>query len=366
MNTGLYIHVPFCVRKCPYCDFYSVSSSDDSVYRRYTDAALRNICRYLKKYPSLNFDTVYFGGGTPSLMPAYFYSEILSAVRNFTELGAEITMELNPGTADREKLSLIRECGVNRISVGIQSASDNELSDLGRIHDFSDVVRAVSDIRAAGFTNISGDLMAGIKGQTKESLRSSVKALADLSLNHISSYMLKIEPGTEFGKNGMADEIPDEDISADMYLLMVEELEKRGYFQYEISNFSKPGFESRHNLKYWNSEDYIGIGPSAHSCFEGRRYEVPRNLQQYIYDDFQQEIVNEESPGSFFEKAMLALRLVKGLDLKKYPDERPLVMKRAEKFSRTGLIKTEDDVIRFTPKGFLVSNSLIAEILADF
>ena len=366
MKTGLYIHVPFCIRKCPYCDFYSVSSGNSDVFEDYTKAVIRNISYYTYAYPGTEFDTVYFGGGTPSLMPSGFFESVLASARNRISPGAEITVELNPKTADKEKLAVIRKSGVNRISVGIQSASDDELRSLGRIHDFEEAKRAVYDAADAGFDNISGDLMIGIKGQTEESLVRSVNALSDLELKHISSYMLKIEPGTEYYRSGISSEVPDEDKTADLYLLSVKTLAERGYGQYEISNFSKSGFQSRHNLKYWNCEEYIGIGPSAHSYFNGKRFELPRDLNGFLSSDHQTELINESEPGSFFERAMLALRLTKGLDLSLFPDEAPVVLKAAAKFRNTGLININGSVLSFTPEGFLVSNELITELLADF
>ncbi|MBP0962360.1 MAG: radical SAM family heme chaperone HemW [Oscillospiraceae bacterium] len=366
MKAGLYIHVPFCIRKCLYCDFYSVPGSDETLKAEYKKAVIRNMERYLERYPDLIFDTVYFGGGTPSLMPADFFDDVLGSIKGRLDKEAEITMELNPKTADEEKLGEIRKSGMNRISVGIQSASDSELRDLGRVHGFSEAEEAVRAAKNAGFENISGDLMIGIKGQTEESLLHSVNALASLRLKHISSYMLKIEPGTEYYRNGISSDVPDEEKTAEFYLLAVKTLAEKGYSQYEISNFSLPGFESRHNLKYWNCEDYIGIGPSAHSCFDGKRYEVPRDLSSFITASHQNEEVNEDHPCGFFEKAMLALRLTSGLDLGRYPDEAPLVLKQAQKLKGTGLINCESGVISLTPEGFLVSNEIISRLLADF
>lgn len=366
MSTGLYIHVPFCVRKCPYCDFYSVPASDSGFFENYAEATIRNITRYTSDYSDIVFDTVYFGGGTPSLMDSSFFGRVLESAGGYLSSGAEITMEVNPGTVNLEKLNSFRSAGINRISVGIQSASDSELSDLGRIHTFREAAEVVNDSFRAGFTNISADLMIGVKGQNTESLVNSVNSLADLGVQHISSYMLKIEPGTPYSRNGISALIPDDDESADMYLLTVRTLAERGYAQYEISNFCIPGFESRHNLKYWHCEEYIGIGPSAHSFFGGRRFEVPRNLSDFIQSEKQNECINEYEPGTFFEKAMLALRLSEGLDLNKYPEEAPAVLKRASVFDGTGFTEINNNVLRFTPEGFLVSNQLISEILADF
>ncbi|WP_049962766.1 radical SAM family heme chaperone HemW [Ruminococcus sp. HUN007] len=366
VNTGLYIHVPFCIKKCPYCDFYSAAGCSESEYGQYTSAVIRNIQNYLEKYPEIVFDTVYFGGGTPSVMPVSFFRDVLESLKHNLDDGAEITAELNPGTAGEEKLAGIRQSGVNRLSLGIQSAVDSELRDLGRIHNFREAETAVSLARKAGFSNISGDLMTGIKGQTEETLMKSVNALADLELDHISSYMLKIEQGTEYFRNGISSEVPDEEKTAELYLLSVKTLADRGYHQYEISNFSRPGYESRHNLKYWHCDDYIGIGPSAHSCFGGKRYEVPRDLSKFIKEKNQQEIINEDHPCGFFEKAMLALRLTEGIDLNNYPEEAPSVLKQAEKLAGTGLVKCRNGVVSLTAEGFLLSNEIISRLLADF
>lgn len=320
MSTGLYIHVPFCVKKCPYCDFYSVSDHSSEIYKKYTDAVLRNIQEYIRKYPSLSFDTVYFGGGTPSVMPVSFYEKVLSLVSHVCDMkSSEITIELNPQTADYEKLKDLRSTGINRLSVGVQSAVDSELHDLGRIHDSYQACQTINDAHAAGFENISADLMTGIKGQTAGSLLKSICTLSELPVKHISAYMLKIEENTEYFRKGFSKLIPDEDETADLYFLTVSSLEERGFYQYEISNFAFKGYESRHNLKYWHCEEYIGIGPSAHSYFNGKRYEVPRELENFVKSDTQHEIVNELMPADFFEKAMLALRLTEGLDLRKYP-----------------------------------------------
>ena len=188
-KTGLYIHVPFCVRKCPYCDFYSVASSKEKLYEQYADAVIRNIKRYVRENPEIFFETVYFGGGTPSLLPVYLYEKI--------------TIELNPGTSDEDKLRKLRSIGINRLSVGIQSAKDNELKYLGRIHDFTQAKNIINDAYSAGFENISADLMIGVREQTMESLMFSIDRLTELPLKHISAYMLKIEEGTEYFKNGM-------------------------------------------------------------------------------------------------------------------------------------------------------------------
>ncbi len=364
-NIGLYIHVPFCVRKCPYCDFYSVAENVSRKYTEFSEAVIRNIKRYKKTYQDLIIDTVYFGGGTPSLLPACFFKSVISEISDILSNNPEITMELNPMTADADKLRALRQTGVNRLSVGVQSADDRELGYLGRIHSFSKAEEIINSAYQSGFENISADLMIGIKGQTTDSLRNSISAITALPVKHISAYMLKIEKGTAYYESNMARQIPDEDLTAQLYLQAVKDLDDNGFKQYEISNFAKAGALSRHNMKYWHCQEYIGIGPSAHSFFNGKRYEVPRDLDLFIKSSIQTEIVNEENPGDFFEKAMLALRLSEGLDMSLYPQYINSVMKRVEKYKNTDLLNINNNTISFSAQGFLLSNSLIADLLSD-
>ena len=364
-NIGLYIHVPFCVCKCPYCDFYSVAANDSRKYTEYSDAVIRNILRYKKTYQDLIIDTVYFGGGTPSLLPACFFDKVISEISDILSDDPEITMELNPKTADAQKLRALRKTGVNRLSVGVQSADDKELEYLGRIHSFSKAEEIINSAYQSGFENISADLMIGIKGQTTDSLRNSVCRITDLPVKHISAYMLKIEEGTPYFESNISSEVPDEDMTARLYLLAAELLDKKGFMQYEISNFSVKGAHSRHNMKYWHCQEYIGIGPSAHSFFNNKRYEVPRDLGLFTESNVQTEIINEENPADFFEKAMLALRLSEGLDMSVYPQYFESVLRRAEKYIDTDLLTIKDHRICLTSHGFLLSNYIIADLFAD-
>lgn len=366
MTTGLYIHVPFCIRKCPYCDFYSLPYNNGSMEAEYEKSVIQNILLYIEKYPEINFDTVYFGGGTPSLMSVRFYEKVLSIISSKCDTSsAEITIEMNPGTAENEKLLALRRAGINRISFGVQSLSDYELSMLGRIHNAETAVSAIKMAYECGFENISADLMIGIKGQNIKSLAYSIDTLARLPLKHISAYMLKIEEGTEYYYKKMSEQVPGDDETADMYLFTIKRLAEKGFMQYEISNFSKIGYESRHNLRYWHCDSYIGIGPSAHSFFNGIRYEVPGDLKKFIEDKKQTEIVNDLNPGGFFERAMLQLRLNEGLDIKKYPDFADKILKKAFKYVKTGLVINENNVIKLTPEGFMLSNMIISDILLD-
>ena len=277
MGIGLYIHVPFCRQKCPYCDFYSLRYNEDTV-KAYTLSVLRNLEQYANRCKTLTVDTIYFGGGTPSLLPTQYLDSILTKIREcFTLENPEITLEANPCTITLEGLQALHFSGFNRISMGIQSLCDDELKTLGRLHDSQTALKALKIAHEAGFTNISADLMIGIIGQDLYSLDKNIQILSELELTHISAYILKIEPGTPYEAPKYSDHIPDEDSSADLYLHTVKALGQAGFMQYEISNFCRPGFESRHNLHYWRCEEYIGIGPAAHSYFQGKRYAVPRN-----------------------------------------------------------------------------------------
>ena len=363
-KTGLYIHVPFCAVKCPYCDFYSTGFSR-KMTSDYSDAVIRNLKHYIEKNPELGFDTIYFGGGTPSLMPTEFFFRVMDTVSGRISVATpEISIEVNPKTVDSDKLNDYISCGINRLSIGVQSAWDNELEGLGRRHSFADAEKTFDMAQRAGFRNISADLMIGIRGQSEESLLMSCEKVSALSPQHISAYMLIIEPGTEYYKNNISLFVPDEDETADMYLSLVKKLYELGFRQYEISNFSREGFESRHNLKYWRCEEYIGIGPSAHSYFGKKRYEVPRDISGFISSEYQTETVNEENPGSFFETAMLRLRLTEGLPLSEYPEYRDMILKNSTEFIKAGLVRICDDNLRLSPEGFLVSNYLISDIIS--
>lgn len=342
---GLYIHVPFCVRKCPYCDFYSEKFSREKS-EKYASAVVRN----LKRYP-VNFDTVYFGGGTPALISGKI-AGILREVR-FSE-GAEITVECNPDVVNENVLEELKNAGANRLSFGVQSLSERELAALGRLHGAESAKKAILMARELGFDNISADLMLGVPQQSVKSLEQTIDKLCTLPITHVSAYLLKIEPNTPFGKN--PPEIPDDEEQAELYLAAVEQLQKRGFRQYEISNFAKVGFESRHNLIYWRAEEYVGIGASAHSYYNGKRFAVPSNLADFLENDVQREIVTDENPDKYEEKVMLGLRLREGILL----DER--LEKRLRLVPRE-CFRVEDGRVSLTPRGFLVSNQIIATLL---
>ena len=363
---GIYIHIPFCLRKCPYCDFYSLRFDEDTA-ERYTDALLRNF----KAYEGISADTVYFGGGTPSVLPVACMDRLMAGVyESFCiDKNAEITIEANPCTVTQEKLHDYRQMGINRISFGVQSADDNELKGLGRLHDADTAKRAIISAQNAGFENISADIMIGIMGQTEGSMLSSADTLTSLPISHISAYMLKIEQGTPYDNERVRSAAPDDDTVSELYLSLTERLESRGFYQYEISNYSKPGCESRHNLKYWTGGEYIGFGASAHSLYEGRRFYVPRSVADYINAPKQRETDEEEPYNEREEYIMLALRLTRGLDVKKlihlYGEEgADRLIALAKSYERAGLCVVTPDNVRLTPRGFLVSNSIIVEFLS--
>lgn len=364
--VGIYIHVPFCKRKCPYCSFYSVEY-DKELCEAYVCALKRNIEKY--KDEAIFVDTIYFGGGTPSLLSPLQINSILYSIRQSFVLSpdTEITMEANPSSVDFDKLCSFRNVGVNRISFGVQSACDSELSALGRLHDYEMAQNAVTNAQNAGFRNISCDLMIGTPRQTMESLMGSVRKIACLPINHISAYMLKIEEGTMFDCDWVRDNVADEDEVCDMYENLISLLKTYGFNQYEISNFSKPNCHSRHNTKYWTGESYLGFGPSAHSYFNKKRYFVPNDVYEFVANDFQEEIVTEENPDKVEEYIMLSLRLNSGISFLKIlelggsPEK---IYEKAQIFKNSDLMEISHEGLKLTPKGFLVSNSIISHLLS--
>ncbi len=360
--TGIYIHIPFCKTKCPYCDFYSFTPSDTQ-----KDSYLKAVLLCLSSYRDRindGVDTLYFGGGTPSFFGGERIKKVIDYVRESYNLtDTEITVECNPSSVDGELVRHLAEAGVNRISMGMQSAVDKERKALGRLSGRRQVENAVKLFKDKGITNISLDLMLGVPYQTRESLKESLDFIISQDVKHISAYMLKIEDGTPYAKMSLP--LPDEDEVCDLYLYASDYLEAKGFEHYEISNFALKGFESRHNLKYWHTEEYIGIGPSAHSFFGGERFYYPRDFASFLNNPtplFDGEGGDEE------EYIMLALRLKEGLSAKKFHDrfqkEIPTeILKRALPFEKAGLLTVNSNGISLTKKGFLLSNNIIAELL---
>lgn len=361
-KLGLYIHVPFCGKKCGYCDFYSLKYSKENA-DAYVQAVLRNLDHYGK--PQTIVDTVYFGGGTPSLLSPDQLALIIDRMQNRFNLeeNCEITLEANPSGLSPDRLKKLRYTGINRLSIGVQSMTDSELQFLGRSHNSARAEKAVLDAADAGFDNISCDLMLALPGQTEESLEYSLNRLCSMPISHISAYILKVESGTPFDCGNIRSHLPDDELTAELYLHAVDILERHGFFQYEISNFAKPSFESRHNCRYWQCRDYLGIGPSAHSCFGGKRFAAENSLERFISSHIQPVYVTDESPCDFEEYAMLRLRLREGLDLRRTEEKRSTIEKKLPLLIKNGYINFDNDIISLTPKGFLMSNSVIEYLI---
>lgn len=346
--TGLYIHVPFCRRKCPYCDFYSVGYREE-LAAEYAEAVRRNLRYYNGKY-----ETVYFGGGTPILLAEHI-PDILAEVS--IEHGAEITVECNPLEMSEDTLKLLYGCGVNRLSVGVQSALDSELRALGRTHTFEQAREAILTANRVGFENISADIMLGTPEQTAETLGHTISELGKLPITHVSAYMLKIEPNTVFGKKPPA--LPDEDKTADLYLSAVNMLRSTGFEQYEISSYARGDMTSRHNLKYWRREEYLGIGAAAHSFYKGRRFAVKRDLREFIASERQIEVTTDDEINELEERILLGLRLAEGI-----PEELWRCVESALPLITKNYYRLEKGRLSLTAEGFLVSNEIISTLLA--
>ena len=373
-KLGIYIHIPFCRSKCDYCDFYSLAGREARM-DDYQKALLAHMKETAPLTRGSQVDTVYFGGGTPSYYGEKRLKGLLRAVSKWFDLAkdAEITVECNPDSVDRKMLLSLRRAGANRISLGVQSAHPCELQSLHRPHDFDQVLAAVKAAREAKFKNLSLDLIYGLPGQDLAGWQDTVEQVLALEPEHLSCYGLKVEPGTPLDDRVIrGTRLPDDDVQADMYLWMVERLAAAGYRQYEISNFARAGFQSRHNLKYWMGRPYVGFGPGAHSDFGGRRYSFVRDLEGYISGVLgggtvidQSELIPQRERGS--EYLMLRLRTTRGIEEWEYRREFFMnfdpIEQKLEEYERQGWAERHDRRWNLTPKGFLVSNQLIGELL---
>lgn len=365
-TLGLYLHVPFCRRKCAYCDFCSyVGREADTA--AYVAALCREIAARARRDRIV--DTVYLGGGTPSLLSPTEIERILAAVREAYTLSpdAEITCEVNPGTVDYDKFSLLKSLGVNRVSLGVQSLSDRALRALGRIHTAKEAEEAYRAARRAGFRNVSLDLMSGLPGETPEELSATVQGFIALAPEHISAYSLMLEEGTPFASSPLRAEIPDDDAAADAMEATAAALETAGYRRYEISNYARPGYESRHNLRYWHGQEYLGFGVAAYSFIDGVRFGAPRDLDGYLagtlvpIDREKLTAADRER-----ERVMLSLRLADGIDRAAYlrdfgRDPHALFASVTARYP--AFFRVTDTALALTGRGMAVSNTLITECL---
>ncbi|MBR4071753.1 MAG: radical SAM family heme chaperone HemW [Clostridia bacterium] len=379
-RLGIYLHIPFCMSKCAYCDFYSYVPKNEQVYERYANALISHMEHYKSAASNCAPDSVYIGGGTPTALPKEQLLKIVRAVRKNFSLAknAEFTVEANPATVDLPTLRALRRAGVNRLSFGLQSADQRELKALSRIHTRADFEESYYMARRAKIENISVDLMFGIPHQTTESLLRTIDYVTRLGPEHISLYNLKIEPNTHFGRIGAANlALPDEDEEFKMYLQACQFLESRGYKQYEISNFAKPGKMSHHNLKYWNCEEYLGLGPSAHSYFNGTRFSFIPSINQYMkgIENIGSEIIisdgSEQISGRAMmgEYIMLRLRLSEGLVLSDFQrkfgyDFEEMYGSKLRPYIEGGYMIRTRDSFALTPRGMFVSNYILSDILS--
>lgn len=373
-SLGLYIHIPFCAKKCDYCDFYSLPGAESRM-DAYVQALETQFVEIAPRADHHVVDSVYFGGGTPTLLGGKHLVRLLKVVlkKYHVAKDAEITLEANPESAgDFKELRALRRAGFNRLSLGMQSADDEELRAIGRIHTAAQVKTAVEAARKAKFTNLSLDLIYGLPGQSMETWQKNLTAAVDLAPQHLSCYGLKVEEGTPLFLRRDSERFPDDEAQAEMYLWTVDYLRRHGFFQYEISNFARTGFESRHNLKYWTLGEYAGFGPGAHSDFGNVRYAYEKNLEGYIAGvkaggPLLSE--NERIPplDRDTEWLMLGLRTVWGLDPRVFENRFrrrfDCFLPFLEECRQAGYAVEEDGRWHLTPKGFLVSNQIIGGML---
>jgi putative oxygen-independent coproporphyrinogen III oxidase len=370
--AGLYVHIPFCSSRCSYCDF-ATGLFQSELAERYVSALIQEI--RTSRYVGASVDTIYFGGGTPSLLTPSQLDRLLATLYDSfqIEAGPEITLEINPGSATPEKLRAFRSLGVNRASFGAQTFDDGELAKLGRSHNSSDALRTFADLRDASFANVSFDLIAGLPGQTLAGWQRNIKQALDLAPEHLSFYLLEVHSGTplaEHIRRGIQPE-PDEDLAGVMYEWMLEQAAAAGYEHYEISNLCRPGFHSRHNVKYWTAAPYYGFGCSAHS-YDGdtRRWSNQREVLKYVemVESGASPVVEEQqlSPVDVRAEAVfLGMRMMQGVDLRRFRESFGVDLREEhaddlDRFCKAGLVELDGDLIRLTRTGALLSNEVFA------
>ncbi len=362
---GIYIHIPFCVRKCGYCDFLS-GPTDEGTKKEYVEKLLEEIEQYADLLGQRRTETIFFGGGTPSILDAKYIVQIMESLKKYGNISgdAEISLEANPGTVTKEKILLWKKAGINRLSFGLQSADDEELKKLGRIHTWEEFTDNFYLARSCGFSNINVDLMSALPGQTVDSWKRTMEKVTALNPEHISAYSLIIEEGTLF-YDAYADHpelLPSEEEERTMYYETKAYLSSKGYERYEISNYAKPGYECRHNLSYWERTDYLGLGLGAASLLGNVRKSNQSSLEKYLKGNFsgEQEILSDVN--AMEEYFFLGLRKMKGVDWTPY---RPFYEDTVEKLVKQGVLEKDGKMIRLTELGIDVSNSVLAEFLVE-
>ncbi len=368
--SGIYVHIPYCLRKCQYCDF--VSCSDFSTQEAYFAALKQEIACYEKELSSCQFDSLFFGGGTPSAVPHRFIIEALELLKPYLSDGAEITLEANPATLTEEKLSAYSEAGINRLSIGLQSAQECELHLLGRLHTVEDFKKNFRMAREAGFTNINVDIMFGIPEQTVKSFSDTLDTVIAMAPEHLSAYSLILEKGTPLYQQ--TDLVyPHEAEEREMYRLLKERLLSAGFEQYEISNFAKPGYGCRHNIKYWKMEPFLGFGTAAHSFWNGTRYSNTTDTLAYIekLNNRQKPVeqVQEETETDLLQDAVItAFRMTEGVDVAALNEQFSIDFASQyqtvlEKYLQSGHLKKTKKGYAFTDSGVEISNYILSDFL---
>ncbi len=377
---GIYVHIPFCVKKCNYCDFLSAPATKQ-VRKSYIEALIKQIKSYQALVREYEVKTIYFGGGTPSLLEEEEIGGVFRAIKESYSLSEEamkameITLEANPGTFGKDKLMAYREMGFNRISMGVQSMNNEELKLLGRVHTVEDFLENYRLARECGFDNINVDLMQSLPGQTLEAWEKTLKQVIELNPEHISAYSLIIEEGTKFYEwyADREDLLPDEELERAIYYRTEEILREAGYERYEISNYAKAGRESRHNLSYWQGIDYLGVGLGASSLIKGERLVNEDDLQRFI-ETAESTFIKERNPLTKQEQMeefmFLGLRVMKGVSKREFFERFQIIMEEVygevlAKFVQEELILIEEDRVALTKKGIDVSNYVFADFLID-
>ena len=369
-EIGVYIHIPFCKRKCLYCDFVSFANKQE-LQKDYIQALKKEIQNW--KNDAYKIKTIYIGGGTPSYIDSNYISEIINLVGN----APSITIELNPGTVTKEKLLVYKNAGINRLSIGLQSTNDNLLKQIGRIHNYNQFLETYNLARELGFNNINVDLMTGLPNQSIKDIKQSLEDICRLNPEHISVYSLIVEESTPIQKlidNGEL-ELPDEETERQMYWYVKDYLELNGYKHYEISNFAKPGFESEHNLDCWNQKEYIGFGAGAYSYLNKKRFGNISNLEKYIQNcnsnNFEKNVILEEAQDKnqqMNEYMILGLRKIDGISIQKFEEkfnENPILLFRKElqKLYENKLLTIDGDIIKLSNKGLDLANIVWEEFV---
>ena len=375
-NNGLYIHVPFCLSKCIYCDFVSFACCEDK-FEQYVNALCNEIKSYRQKCDGKIFDTVYMGGGTPSVLPTFLIRKIADTVKQTfcIDKNAEWTIETNPATVDLQKAQDLLQMGFNRVSVGMQSADDKTLKFLGRAHNKQQFEDTINIFKQAGFENINADFILGLPGQTKQVIKETANYLNDLGVKHISAYSLIVEKGTPLSKMIKQGKIvlPDDDFTVDLYDTFVQEVQKLGFDRYEVSNFAKEGYNSRHNENCWKYKEYLGVGLNSQSFMFGKRFANVKTLDKYIQKandgksvvSWSQKLTKDDK---MFEYIMLGLRLCQGLDVKNFKtlfgiDFFEKYHNIIEKLENQNLVEMQGDYFRVRPEKFYILNSVITEFI---